>query len=388
MKLINRLALISLVASSSIFASVDIDTIRGLKIFQNKGISINAFTEHGSTYHIKGVTVGSNKQSSPFEAYITKDLKEVVIGKGFKTDTQEALKIDIKTNVFLKDASFTIGSGSDEYILFTDPQCPYCQKLEKLLPQMKKNAKFHVFLYPLSFHKNARDMSHYILSQKTNELKQKAMHDIANGSEDYKKIILAASTKDIAHYEELIERQVEIASFFGVSGTPSLFNVGGEAVEWPSLLSKYNVQQPIDMQGILFLEKNNLEIKINKLNKTPIYIFTSLSTDANLKKLQKFISKYKHTNSMSVFLKADSKKSLNRIKVIYSQKSNQKKVKLLNQLLEDKSLDSSLIEESKKMSRDEETKYLPVSYVMQKMKLDSSKDFIALDKNGNIIDIK
>ena len=77
--------------------------------------------------------------------------------------------------------------------------------------------------------------------------------------------------------------------------------------------------------------------------------------------------------------------SLNKLKVIYSQSDNKKRVELLNQLIENKKLDEALIVKAKAMTKDEETKYIPVSYVMQKMKLDTNKDFLIVDKDGKIV---
>lgn len=49
-------------------------------------------------------------------------------------------------------------------LIFTDPECPYCAKLEEFLEQ--KDVSVYVNFLPLNFHKNAKRWSEQILSSK------------------------------------------------------------------------------------------------------------------------------------------------------------------------------------------------------------------------------
>jgi len=363
--------------------NITLNSIKQLNIFKSPQIKLNAFEEHESLYHVKGYTT-SQRGSTAFEAFITKDLKEVVFGKGFSMQTKEPLQVKMDMKPFLKDETYSIGSGKDEYIVFTDPECPYCHRLEKILPLLKKNAKFHIFLYPLSFHKNARQMSYYIMSQKTQELKQKATHDIALGNKDYKNF--KPSDFDKVVYEEKLKKQFDIASKLCVSGTPAVFNMNGDATHWNLLPSKYNIQEPIDMQGINFLKKNNLIVNLNKTKDVPpLYVFTSLEKK-NLSRISKTLKKNKKNRSIQLVIKLDKKsKTLQELKAVYMQKSNDKRVSILMNLINGKPLSKELLNKAKKLSRDVETRYLPVSFVMQKMKLDANADYLMIDSQGNIV---
>jgi len=55
--------------------------------------------------------------------------------------------------------AFSIGKGPVEVFYVTDPQCPYCKKGEAILKKLSEagEIKTHVILYPLSFHKNAKE---------------------------------------------------------------------------------------------------------------------------------------------------------------------------------------------------------------------------------------
>ncbi|MFA6195344.1 MAG: thioredoxin fold domain-containing protein [Sulfurimonas sp.] len=381
MKMLKKILVLSLVASATLLASADINDIKKLKMFDKPNISINSFLEHESTYQVKG-TVSDEQRTSPFEAFITKDYKEVIFGKGFNIQTEKPLVIPIDIDLMRKTAEYTIGEGVDEYFIFTDPECQYCQNLEKAIPQIAKHAKVHVFLFPLSRHKDAKVMSYYIMSQKDDTLRAEAMHKIANGGKEFKDAKL--SQNDIEKYDVDLKAQLDFANTMGVSSTPTIFSVNGNKVEYPELMQKYNIAEPVDMGGIEFLKKSNLEISLNDNNKDPLYVFTTVS---ELNKLKAIESKYAKEKSIRVFLKLDNAlKDLNPLKAIYMQTDNATRVKLIKDLMSEKEIDNTLLDAAKNLSKDEETKFLPVSYVMQKMRLKADGSLIIVDSKGNVVE--
>lgn len=241
MKILKRIAIVTLVSGVVLSANTHIDKIKSLKMFNNKNIEVLAFQENTSTYQIKA-SVDNNGQKSVFEAFITKDFKEIVIGKGFDAETQKPLLVSMDMKKHLDKAAYSIGSGKEEYIVFTDPECPYCHKLEEVLPELAKHAKFHVFLFPLSFHKNAKQMSYYIISQKDTKSKQVAMLEIANGSTKYRDAKF--SIDEIEKLDAELQEQISVASMLGVNGTPAMFDTKGDNVNWVQLLDKFGVKKP------------------------------------------------------------------------------------------------------------------------------------------------
>lgn len=92
------------------------------------------------------------------------------------------------------DAAFTIGQGKNEYYLHLLILNAHIAKiLNKRRICSLMILKFMSFCFPLDFHQNAQAMSRYILSQKSNDARAKAMHDIANKKEDYKSLKLSPS---------------------------------------------------------------------------------------------------------------------------------------------------------------------------------------------------
>jgi len=64
--------------------------------------------------------------------------------------------------------AFSIGNGKIELFYVTDPQCPYCKKGEKILKKMADDGEItvHFILYPLSFHKGAKEQCISIICDK------------------------------------------------------------------------------------------------------------------------------------------------------------------------------------------------------------------------------
>lgn len=221
---------ISLSASSTNDKKI-IDQASNIEFVKNAGFVLKDVKDLGQLY----VFNATHPRSPKLTLFISKDLSTVVIGNGF-SEKGEAIEFPVDVVKYKKDIAYTIGNGNEEYYLFTDPECPYCQKFEEMSVNLKDGIKIHVFLFPLDFHKNAISMSKYILSQKTNADKGKAMRDIANHNENYKN---AKYTDDEnKKYDEIIKKHFQIAQELGVGGTPSVFDAKGKPVQWPSLIKQ------------------------------------------------------------------------------------------------------------------------------------------------------
>jgi thiol:disulfide interchange protein DsbC len=80
--------------------------------------------------------------------------------------TQERLndfgRIDFHTLPFNRAIKVVKGSGSRQFAVFSDPDCPYCQQLEKTLLSVN-DYTMYVFLYPIaSLHPQAPSKAHAI----------------------------------------------------------------------------------------------------------------------------------------------------------------------------------------------------------------------------------
>jgi thiol:disulfide interchange protein DsbC len=213
----------------------EIAQMEQLELLKKAQIKIVKAYDAGSVY-----ILNINVQGNPDEIYLTKDKKMVLAGDVI--DVSDGMKITAPADVSIlkgKEA-FTIGKGSDEYFLFTDPECKYCKMLESHLPKIQDKVKIKVFYYPLDSHPNARDLSLYILSQKTNEKKLSAMFDSSNILDKVKNT--KYSKEEQEKLEKQLEEQIQIGMSLNVQGTPTLFDKDGKNIIWVNLLEKYGIQ--------------------------------------------------------------------------------------------------------------------------------------------------
>jgi len=104
-------------------------------------------------------------------------------------------------------------NGKLKLAIFTDPECPYCRKFEKELSQIK-GVKIYNFLFPLSFHKDAKRWSTAIWCSKD---RHKMMTDVMINNADP-----AAGRCDTP-----IDEIVALGEKLGITGTPTLISGDG-----------------------------------------------------------------------------------------------------------------------------------------------------------------
>ena len=76
-------------------------------------------------------------------------------------------KIDVKSLPLNQAIKYVKGKGERTLYIFSDPDCPYCQRLEQNMVGVD-NVTVYVFLYPLtSLHPNAEKVSNQIWCSKT-----------------------------------------------------------------------------------------------------------------------------------------------------------------------------------------------------------------------------
>ncbi len=225
---------LSIVATNALFAadlSKTKEAIQNIEFVKKVGFSVKDVKELNDVYAVNA----SHPKTPKLTLFVSKDLKTVVIGQGFMSNG-EPIDFPINMAQYQKEAAYTIGEGKNEYYLFTDPECPYCQTFEQKKNMLMDDIKIYVYLFPLDFHQNAQAMSRYILSRKNNSERDKAMNGIANGKEDYKSLKL--SEKEEAKLKEQIARHMKLGQEIGVTGTPAVFDSKGKPIQWPNLLKK------------------------------------------------------------------------------------------------------------------------------------------------------
>lgn len=150
--------------------------------------------------------------------YTDEGAKYVISGHIFEAANKHDVTADMLANLNRVDPaalpladSFTekFGNGSRQLYVFSDPDCPFCKKLEHEIPKLK-DVTVHIFLYPLvALHPNARSMAVDIWCSKD---PAQAWHD--KMLEDTIPATLSCDTP--------IDRNLALAQQLGVNATPTL----------------------------------------------------------------------------------------------------------------------------------------------------------------------
>lgn len=124
------------------------------------------------------------------------------------------------------DKAVKIGSGPNTVIEFTDPDCPYCRKVDEFLSK-RTDVTRHVYLFPLeSIHPNSRAKAVFILNSKD---KAKAFREVFEGKYDRQLPIASTEMGRYPTENSQLNAGMELGQKLGVQGTPMLF-VNGKMV--------------------------------------------------------------------------------------------------------------------------------------------------------------
>ena len=121
------------------------------------------------------------------------------------------------------EKALKIGNGPNTVIEFTDPDCPYCRKVDEFFTK-RKDVTRYIFLFPLDNHPNAKTKALYILGNKD---PGKAFHEVFTGVHDAG--LQSAFTADPGAARQLADN-MKIGADLGVRGTPMLI-INGNLVD-------------------------------------------------------------------------------------------------------------------------------------------------------------
>jgi len=157
-------------------------------LFKNKNIKITkGYEDKELGLYMLNTQFRTPKGVADIPAFVDKDTHVVFVGSAYMPNG-EKISMPVNKKEIENGIAFTYGSGKKgEIYLLTDPQCPYCQRLEKQLGKKFEDYKVHVVMFPLSFHDKAKPMTQWILRGKTDAEKAKRMKEVMNGSDAWKK---------------------------------------------------------------------------------------------------------------------------------------------------------------------------------------------------------
>ena len=130
----------------------------------------------------------------------------------------ELNKIDVNKLPLDQAIQYSKGKGERTLYLFSDPDCPYCQKLEHDMTNID-NVKVYLFLFPLKkLHPQAEIAATKIWCAKNQY----------EAWEDY--MLHRKLTKNSGQCETPIQKNIALGRALKITGTPTLFLQNGERI--------------------------------------------------------------------------------------------------------------------------------------------------------------
>jgi len=136
----------------------------------------------------------------------------------------------------LKDAIKEVrGKGQRKLVVFSDPDCPYCKKLEQDLPKLD-NVTIYTFPMPLEgLHPNAPQTAKSIWCSSK---RQSAWHDYLVSNKQ------PTANTDCANP---IDRNIQLGQKLGINGTPTLVAEDGRVM--PGAASAEQIENWLNQKG-------------------------------------------------------------------------------------------------------------------------------------------
>lgn len=159
------------------------------------------YMDYGKKHLIQGVVVDLEK------------LEQVIAHKNELPQQKQITSVDVKTIPVNHAIVMGNPKGSKKLYVFTDPDCPYCQKGHvelKKLAKIAPDVAIHIMLFPLAMHPGAYDKSRSILETRNHDYLDKAFE----GRE------IPKPTRESS--KKAVDEIVKFANDNGISGTPTM----------------------------------------------------------------------------------------------------------------------------------------------------------------------
>jgi thiol:disulfide interchange protein len=230
-KIITSLAVLTAFSTSVFAAEGDLlkeEKLEALKntfpaVLQVPGLKVTRGMERKGFSQLE-VEVNTPQGPQTFEVFIL-DGKNDVLFAGQAYDNQgKAMSFPVDVDTIKAGVALTHGTGSEDVYLVTDPECPYCQELEKhISPTALKKYKIHLIPMPLSFHPEAIPMLYYAFDAGSNDKVVERLSKVMKGEDKgYKDFKPSSELK--AKVDKIIESGYKAAHALKAQGTPSLYD--------------------------------------------------------------------------------------------------------------------------------------------------------------------
>lgn len=215
------MAAVATAFASPAMADQQADKIKS-KIEQSFGISVKEVT--------KSKEIGLYEVPLPGTiGFISPDGKYLIVGDAIEIETKKSYTKERLAELYKFDPKqldkdfivFTLGKkDGKEMWLFSDPNCPFCKKLEQEIPELAKTFKIHYV--PLGYQNGSREEVSEILCAPEKD-RVKKWHDAIQGDLNV--------TEEGQKCRQLTQKIIEFAQQHGIVGTPTIVRADGKRHE-------------------------------------------------------------------------------------------------------------------------------------------------------------
>ena len=194
------------------------------KLLGSPVLTLNKGIDHGEFKQIE-VEARGKRGSQKFNVFVVNGVKGVAFfGKAF---TKDGKPFDFpKDSSLIKNGiAFTMGSGKENIYLVTDPECPWCQKLEKeISSKAKSKYTINVIPMPLAMHPNSKNVLYWVMSAKTDKDKGERLHNYMTGKDKNSWKSFKPTDKEKSNIDKTLNSSLKAAEELEARGTPSIYN--------------------------------------------------------------------------------------------------------------------------------------------------------------------
>jgi len=206
-------------------------------VLQDPVFHMTGAIEKPDSYILK-LEARSPQGSQHITAFLDKQTNELYIGSAYDKEGNPIV-FPKDTKAIKEGVSFSYGKGSKDLYIVTDPECPYCTRLEKSVAGKLDDYKVHVILFPLPFHKKAPAMVEWIMQGKDDAQKKKRFEEVMlKGSTVYQTLIKDAKKPFVYSdaVRQTMKKMDKAIMELNVRGTPAIYNANFEPVSQDELL--------------------------------------------------------------------------------------------------------------------------------------------------------
>ena len=191
------------------------------KVLRNPSLKLDKGIKKANGIEVIQLSANTPYGVQKGKAFVIPDKGVIVFGEMF---TKDGKKVSMPKDVKLikESVMVTYGNGPTEIYVVSDPECPWCQRLETNIDTSKYT--IHLIPFPLAMHKNSRAVLYWILAGKDSKEVAKRFHDHMTKQDKGAWKNFKPTAEQKAKFDKIIEKGLAAGQELEVRGTPSVFD--------------------------------------------------------------------------------------------------------------------------------------------------------------------